>query len=156
LLQNIESNNTILSVSKPYQQFSFILPDDNLNELLFKSSGLELAGSGLFAFSEDLFFDPQIKKLNKAINLDKLSIDYIISSYKPHDLNTDWQQAEIAVDLSSAYRDNGNYAFMISAPGISGDNATSSVESGVLIKNISIELRGVSVLDKLHRVYDKN
>ena len=157
LLQTIKLTDKDLLISKAYQQFSFALPQSEiLNEMKFIPQGLELAGSGLFSFSVESFFDPQVKNLDKDVDLDGMKIDYIVSSYKPRNLDNNWRQVEIDFDLSQAYREEGNYAFMISAPGISGDGATSSPENGVLIKDLSIEFEGASVLEKLHRIYEKN
>lgn len=146
-LNSVNINDQPFIVDRIFQQFSFNVPNKNLNIISSESCGMLIEGRGLFSFSEQSFFNPLIDLLDK----DNLPDNYnfVIAEYDFPQKEDNYYSSEVEIDLKNAWRENGEYRFIISAPFLKGlDN-----EEYLEIKNIEIELFGKNFKDKLSEYF---
>lgn len=144
--QVIQIGDDKLEISETYKQFATNIVSE---EIELKKDGVLLSTDGVLAFSSDAMVNPRFKKVGTEINLEK--VDYILADYKtPKQLKNGWKQAEIEIDLKNAYREDGKYSFIISAPGLQIDDG-----QAVELDKIIINLKGRSLIEKLKSFYDR-
>ncbi len=144
-LGEILINENILNINETYKQFSINIKNStsSLNKIILDKSGIEIACNGIFSFSEDLFIDPRLKKIDNNFNINNNNqIEYIIAKYKKPKQENKLKIAEIIFDLRNAYSENNKYNFIISAPGVSNEN-------NIKLEEIKIELFGEKLIGKI-------
>lgn len=137
----------ILDINETYRQFETSQNLPTLSEVIAPSDGISFSGDGLFAFSEEEFFNPQIKKVDR--NFSPEGVNYVLARYAPPIKNDDWLLAMANFDLTNAYKEKGKHSLMISIPGLKADD---SIEDGVEIGEIRFELKGTSLLEKIKKM----
>jgi len=151
-LSDVKINNETFLVDEIYKQFDFSIEDikkEALNEISSDSCGLLIETNGLFAFSEDSFFNPIISKLNE--ESDWNNINTIIANYEPPKQENDYYISEIEMDLHSAVRDKDGYRFLISAPFLKKSNNNEYIE----LKEINMEFEGSNLINKISSIINK-
>jgi hypothetical protein len=135
-----------VSLDETYKLFSTkqILPI--FSEIIMPSDGITVSGDGLFSFSPDQFFNPEIKKVDENFNPDREGVDFIIAKYSPPTQDGEWTVATAYFDLTNAYKEFNKHSFLISVPGLKAEDKTLN---GVEVGEIKIELSGVSLLEKI-------
>ncbi|PIR93273.1 hypothetical protein COT99_01615 [Candidatus Falkowbacteria bacterium CG10_big_fil_rev_8_21_14_0_10_43_10] len=144
-LQKILVRDKILKLDETYQQFSQVAEMPITNIRLAKDDVI-IAGDGVFSFSNEAFYNPDYKKVNKNTDVDRQGIGYIITSYEPRDFEDGWQVRTVDFDLTKAYRYEGVYGFIISVPGLLVED---EINDWVEIGEIWIELEGRTLLNKI-------
>jgi len=145
-LQEIDINNKKLNINKTYKQFS-AKTEDSISEIKLKKDDIILAGDGVFSFSKESLINPDFKKVNSNLNINKFGINYVLADYKINKKDDNgWKTASVEFDLSNAYRENGSYSFLISIPGLRADD---EVEDFIEIEKIEIDLEGKSLKNKV-------
>lgn len=116
-----------------------------LTKLETGKSDLILAGDGLFSFKPESFFNPEFVQVDSGFDADQEGIDYILAGYEKPDEQNGWQIASAEFDLRGAYREKGQYSFIISIPGFESGGDANNLE----IKEISVSLGGKSLWEFL-------
>lgn len=144
-----EAFSEIVGIEEAYKQFSTkkILP--KLSEVAMPFDGVTVSGDGLFSFSEDGFFDPEIKKVGANFDVDREGVDYVIARYVPPTQDGDWKVATVDFDLTLAYKENGKHSFLISIPGLKAEDGDGL---GVEVGDIKVDLEGVSLWKKIKKI----
>jgi len=140
----IALNDAYLPILETYRQYSmnFINPQ-SINSIVVSQPETVIETSGVLGFSVDSIFNPNIKKIEA--NTDLNGIKYIVANYNfPVNLGI-WKKAEVKMDISDVYRENGKTNFMISIPGLLAENNIVGAE----IKSLQIELTGKSLIQKI-------
>jgi hypothetical protein len=140
-----------VAISETYKQFSTkeILPA--FSEVVMPADGITVSGDGLFSFSPDQFFNPEIKKVDENFDADREGVDFIIAKYTPPAPEGEWFEASADFDLTNAYKENNKHSFLISIPGLRAEDKTLN---GVEVGEIKIELEGVSFFAKLRKIFN--
>jgi hypothetical protein len=76
-----------------------------------------IEGNGLFAFSEELYFDPQVAQ--KEVLYSEDDFDYFIANYQKPTVVGEYITSKVSFDLATAMVDHGKLRFILSAPGVS-------------------------------------
>jgi hypothetical protein len=147
--EDLNATGTLVKISETYKQFSTkeILPD--FSEIIMPSDGITVAGDGLFAFSQEAFFVPEIKKVDANFDADREGVDYIIANYTPPTQEGEWKIATADFDITNAYKEFNKHSFLISVPGLLVEDGEAS---GVEIGEIKIELEGTNLWEKIKKI----
>lgn len=145
----IKIGGDFLDISEPYRQFSMKIQNRAARIELPKSDVI-ISGDGVFGFAQDELFNPAVKSVDANLGINAEKINYVLADYKtPADFE-DWRVASAEFDLTRAYREKGKYKFLISVPGMKAENSHSGE---VAIKEIKIDLAGISLVEKIKRYY---
>lgn len=144
-LQKIKIGESELDLNKTFDQVG-AKTDYSLKDIRLEKDDVILAGDGLFAFGRDNFFNPLLKRISNSTEIDSDGINYVLAKYSPPAAGGEFKIASINFDLTSAYRENGKYGFLISVPGLLPENGA---EDGVEIEKISIKLKGKNIFEFL-------
>ncbi|MFA5247733.1 MAG: hypothetical protein WC415_00595 [Patescibacteria group bacterium] len=121
----------------------------SFSEIIMPSDGITVTGDGLFSFSLEQFFNPEIKKVDENFDPDREDVDFIIAKYTPPTLDGEWKIATADFDLTNAYKEFNKHSFLISIPGLRAEDGTLD---GVEVGEVKIELSGVSLFDKIFKM----
>lgn len=141
-LQSISVGAENLQISETYKQYLLPIKKPGTNEIKIPQAGISLSGNGIFAFSASEMINPDFKKVDQYLDL--AQVDYILANYQTPKVQNNMKIAQVVLDLGGAYREKGQYSFMLSLPGYEAKNG-----EGVKIKNLKIELRGKSLWQKI-------
>ena len=171
-LGKIKVGDSILGLSKTYQQFSLkilsLAPSSPVDDSSFakqndrKDTGaikIELAkddiiisGDGVFSLNETGLLDPRFKNVDKDIDINQENINYILTNYKSNLEPMEWRTATADFDLTKAYQENGKYQFLISIPGL---KAEEDGHGAMIVKEIKVDLSGTSLWQKLNKYFGR-
>ena len=150
-LQTLGLGKNEMEISEVYAQASAkVLKASSSDEISFiniKKDGLEISGAGTFAINKDAWFNPKLKKINSDLDINKSSVNYILAKYQSLVSQADWRIANVKIDLKDAYREGGQYSFLISVPNIKSGRE-------LIIKEIDIKLKGRTLLQKIKEYID--
>ncbi|MBD3360086.1 MAG: hypothetical protein GF365_05280 [Candidatus Buchananbacteria bacterium] len=132
-LQTIKINEKNLEIAEIWQQHNLDL-EPGPKEVIIPKGNLQITGEGLFAFSQEQYFNPLFKTLYKTTDLDKENINYVITQYNLPLNKNDFKINNVSFDLHDKDFNNGKLRFIISIPGLS------SSAQGVLLENLKITL----------------
>jgi len=159
-LQIIMVGTKKMELLETYKQYSTKVEKrnglDDFSEIKLENDGVVLSGNRVFSFSPDTFFDPNIKKLDKYIDIAGDGIRYVLARYKEPAVNDGWKNIEVAFDLAGVYREDGRYSFLISVPGLSSPALAEEENFGVEIDEVEFEFKGRSLSEKLKEFFGKN
>jgi hypothetical protein len=159
-LQTIKAGEKDLKVTETYKQFS-ATADNKINEIKLEKDDVILSGDGVFSFNRDSLINPEFKKADSNLDVNKENINYILASYKkPADING-WKVASAEFGIENAYREfyprqlggAGKYSFLISVPALKDDD---NIDDSIEVGEIRINLEGTSLLDKIKKLFNKN
>lgn len=141
--------STFVEITETYKQFSTreILP--KFSEIIMPSDGITISGDGLFSFSQEDFFDPEIKKINANFDAGREGVDYIIAKYTSPIQDGEWKIATADFDITNAYEEFDKHTFLISVPGLKAED---EFLDGVEVGEIKIELEGTSLFGKIKKM----
>lgn len=128
----------------------------NINEISSLRSYLSFSGNGVFSFDALKMFDPETRSLDRFFHAD--NYQYLIAHYNNPDFNGDFRESEIEFSLAGADYTDKKYSFLISIPGLSQDkgfDSSSEISNYLAIKEISIELSGKTLWQKIKEIYAK-
>lgn len=149
-LQAIKLDGREFLISETYRQFKQdILGASSTALIVLEKDGIAVSGDGIFAFSAEAFFDPRPKKADKYLDIRKNGINYIVADYVSPEKAEDWELKTVEFDLRRAYRENGRYGFIISAPDLKEGGA------GIELAEIQIRLSGKSLWQKISEIIKK-
>ncbi|MFH1744664.1 MAG: hypothetical protein ABH881_00670 [bacterium] len=148
-LQKITAGANEIIISETYKQFETALSGTSmtLKKLNLQKDGIIISGNGNFIFRESQFINSKIKKVSE-FGVNEEGVDYILANYQSPREEGEWKIANVELDISAAYRENGNYGFLISLPGLKADD---KIMDGIEIDWIKIELRGKNLYDKIFK-----
>ncbi len=148
-LSDIYFANKKFALDKVAQQLTFFNPSPGLKKISLAKSDILIANDSVFSFTQDSFFNPSFKKVDRHFSLSS-NIKYIVSNYqKPIRLGV-WKKARAHFSLVGANHDNNYYSLLISVPGLKGGiNNSDYLE----IKEIKASLKGNTLFDKIKSIF---
>lgn len=150
-LQKIEAGKQIVDLRETYKLFSEQL-EPGIKEIVLEKDDVILSGNGIFAFSEDDFFNPRVSAVDANLDILNSEIDYVLARYRSPEKHEDWSVAELDLDISNAYREFYKHSFLISVPGLRSDD---DIKDYVEIDEIRVELEGTSLWEKIKKAISK-
>ena len=112
-LQIVGLNNQSLALEKTHTNY-FITPDSLPTYIYSTKNDLKIFGRGLLAFSQDMYFNPELFELRDLAVTPE--INYLVSSYHtPAQLNG-WKASKVVFDLTNADILNRKLRFALSSP----------------------------------------
>lgn len=157
-LQTIKFGDQDISLDKTYSLIASDINYASSTEINLNKDGVIIAGEGVFSFSKEKIINPLFKKVSADLDIKKQGIKYIIADYNPPIKEGEWKTKKINLDISSAYRDPGEflgptgvYGFMISAPGLRSDD---EINDYIEIKSIKIELKDPNLFNYIFNVFN--
>ncbi len=155
-LQVLKIGNEQLNIKKSYQQFSVninnVLATSSVKEIIILHDGLILSTNGVFSFDKSALINPAIKKVDTNLDMSQGDLRYILADYKTPRKIDNWQAARLTFNLTKAYRENRNYSFIISIPGLSLEDGLNDF---VAISDIKIELSGDNLWELIKKKFGK-
>lgn len=141
-LQTLQIGSSSLEIEETYKQFSKNISSPKKYQAVhFEKDGVILSSDGVFTFNPESLINPKVKKVDNNININAEGINYVLARYEGPKEKNGWKQAKVEFDLRKAYREDGNYSFLISAPSfLLNDN----LDNGILVDNIEVVLQGKS------------
>ena len=171
-LGKIRIGQGVMDLNKTYQQFSLKIaglsasqPDSGLvatsnraddaiggARIELAKDDIIISGDGVFSLDQAGLIDPRYKNVDKNIDVNQEKINYILTNYKSPSGSAEWQTATVDFDLTKAYQENGKYQFLISVPGLKAEEAN---QGEVIVKEIKVNLFGVSLWQKVKRYFKR-
>jgi hypothetical protein len=161
-LQKIKVNSNELDVDETYKQFS-IKTASSTSEIILEKDDIIISGNGIFSFDKEGLINPKIKKVDENLNIANEEINYIIANYNTPREEDEWRVSSASFDLSNVYREfnpgraqhsgAGKYSFIISIPGF---NADDEIDDSIEISEISFDLQGTSLIEKIKKFFYGN
>ena len=145
-LQTISWPGGQLAIDQLYKQFSVRPWCGQICALSLPHGGLSLSTNGLFSFTQAAMVGPSINKIDENFTLTN-EVQYIITNYHQSVSQDGWQTAVVDFDLIGAYRHEGRYGLMITAPGLTGET------QGPVIGRITAEFSGSGWRDWLKKLW---
>lgn len=122
-LQRLTIGSDSLTLAEPHVRYIRELRGTELRRVVAPKRDLLLEADGLFALSQDEYFDPQAFALQwytTTADLDARGIDYVLTSYESPSSAGDFLETEATFRVPElAKTKEGAYRFVITAPGIS-------------------------------------
>jgi len=148
-LQKILVGDRVLSIDQTYQQFSQVTTDD-ITIIRFAKDDLLIIGDGIFSFSAKNLANPSYKKIGRNTDVDEQKINYIITAYTPPVTQQDeWQVQTLEFDLRNAWKEEGDYGFIITSPGLLLED---EIEDWIEVGEIKVELEGKTLWEKIKEI----
>lgn len=153
-LQVIKVGQDELELNKTYKQFSILVrrasSTAGYSIIKLAKDGVILAGDEVFAFSPSALLNPDFRKVDIDFDVQAEGINYILARYQwPLEVG-EWRTANAEFELRRAYRENGQYSFLISIPGLRADD---EVSDGIEISEIKVELLGKNLIEKIKELF---
>ncbi|MFH1173126.1 MAG: hypothetical protein V1692_01185 [bacterium] len=77
-----------------------------------------LTAKGVFSFTKESFFNPDITALDDGLDLEKEGIDFVLAEYPKQAMVDGWQTAEVEFDLTKLWIPQNKLRFILSIPAI--------------------------------------
>ncbi len=111
-----------------------------------ESGGLILSSDGVFSLSQEALIDPSINRVDANLDVEREGIEYILAEYTPPEKKGDYRLARARFDLSSAYKEDGEYGLMLSVPGLRAEDDSGQY---IELEEIRVNLKGRNLWQKL-------
>jgi len=148
-LGRILVGNGTLDLVQTYQQFSLPVTDRPARIELSKND-IIISGDGVFSFSQAEMLDPSLKILGGNFDLNSENINYVLANYQTPRDSQGFETASADFDLTKAQLEKGKYQFLISTPGFKAEEISADQ---IIIKEIKVELEGISLWQKLKKIF---
>jgi len=152
-LQSIIIDGKKFELPSTYEQESYSItnPDRSIKSVIIPKGDVIVSSDGLWSFTAESFFNPTIRQMPPVGSLQELGADYLLAKYHSIERLSDGSlRAVLDFDLRGAYREEGKYSFMISAPNADLD------QNPLQINSISIDLKGLSLYDYATHFFKRN
>jgi hypothetical protein len=144
--QTIEFGNEIFNLSDAYRQIDFETSSSlPVKEIKLNKGEIVLENNGIFSWQNDNLFNPSFKKIDRFFSVSEQPL-YIVSRYQKPLEKEGVTTATAELNLKSAYREKGQYSFMISVPGLKAED---EIYDNLEIYTIKIEFEGRTLWQKL-------
>lgn len=144
-LQTIRFDGGGLEIKETYRQYD-AYPDASTTKVVLAQDDVYLSGDGVFSFSRSALINPAFKKVKASLDINRAGINYVLAGYMVPADKDGWSIARAGFDLTGAYRENGQYSFIISIPGLKGDD---NIDDYVEVGEIKVELQGITLYNKI-------
>lgn len=115
-LQTILIDENIIHVSDTHKKYFAETPSD-LSEVLVPRNDVLIETRGLFSFSKESFFNPDITTLSDGRNFSPQSIEYVLTNYSPPKNSAGgWRENTITFDIGKYFTLDDELHFVISLP----------------------------------------
>lgn len=89
-----------------------------------------MTAKGVFAFTKDSFFDPDITALDDGLDLEKENINFVLAEYPKQTTVNGWQEAMVEFDLSKLWIPQNRLRFILSVPNIDEEANKAGLDIG--------------------------
>ncbi|HZJ41932.1 MAG TPA: hypothetical protein VFD51_02870 [Patescibacteria group bacterium] len=144
-LQNFSFGGQDFSLNEPYLKEEYNLVNNGeINKIVLEKDDVILENSGVFSFSKDTFFNPQLKRVDNYFE-PTADIKYIVADYKSPEQSKDARLVQsVEFDMTGVYREKGRYNFAISIPNLEAEDDTY-----LEIEKMDIKFSGRTIWQKL-------
>lgn len=147
-LGEIKVGEQALALAETYKQYS-LRTATSVSVINIPRGDVIISGDGVFSFADSQPLNPGLAKVNANIDINGRGVNYILARYESPRGEGDWHKAEAKFNLADAYREDGQYGFIISIPSLKAeDEVADYFELGA----IEAELTGKSLWEKLEEV----
>lgn len=150
-IQSLKVGRLDFSLSETYKLFNWQIYDagtSTLKRITVDKAGLMLSGDGLFAFSQEAYFNPRLKKVDKYLKENLGDVKYILAGYESPRFDDYSYVKELNFNLRQAYQEDNVYSFIISVPDLLLGEGGARIE----IESIKISLSGKSLKQKIKEI----
>ncbi|HLD18064.1 MAG TPA: hypothetical protein VJB99_03245 [Patescibacteria group bacterium] len=123
-VQDVSVGSDSVSIPMPFQEVRHRVTQTGLVSVNVPEGDVIVNSDGLFAFSQDQYFDPDPTRLTSDTDLDRLGVNYIVAKYVPPRQEGDWLVANVSFDPSVLSFDKETWKFVVSLPGIQDTGKT--------------------------------
>lgn len=133
-LQTILAGKQVLEVRETHKK-TYLETKDEKTEILLARNDAALETRGVFAFSKENFFNPDILTLSDGRELNADYLEYVITEYRPpKELSDGWKESEAVFEISRYYTGDGLLRFVLSLPYLEEKHR------GISLSEIRVEL----------------
>lgn len=154
-LGNINFSDYEFDLNKTHSQIVLKSKDvKTIQKIKEAKGGIMFSGDGVFSFNETKIFDPETRQMSASFESD--NYQYLVANYKSPLSRGSLKEANLEFSLSGADYKDDKYSFVISIPGLNQDKGYDSnlkVENYLAIKEISIEMEGKTLWQKIKELY---
>lgn len=149
-LQAIRIGNTELNLEETYKQYNIKTKTASTTIVLNKDD-LVISGDGIFSLDPGSLINPNIRKVDANLDVNKDGINNIIADYTSPDKRDGWNFASVDFDLKQAYREKGSYGFIFVIPGLRADDER---DDWIEVDEIRVELEGKTLFQKINEIFN--
>lgn len=114
-LQRIDFEGQEVSLDETHEKIRTTINQSGIVRGYSPVGDVKIVGDGKFAFSVDMFFDPDPVPLSVLTDLDSLGVNYVLTTYTPEEVEG-WRQRGDVFDLYGIVNEDGVATFVFSAP----------------------------------------
>lgn len=117
-VQVVSAAGVSIFIEEPFVQERHNVRAPGLADVMVPKGDLLIRGAGHYAFSRDMYFNPDPVRLEWNTDLDALGINYVIANYSEPEVIDEFVSAKVSFDIADLPRVKGAWKFVISIPGI--------------------------------------
>ena len=117
-VQSVRVGSDWVGVSESHEKYTHTIEDSGLVYGYSSVGDLKIIGDGKFAFSSDMYFNPDAVSLSAYSDIDSLGIDYILTTYSQPNQGEAWSTASAIFDVDVLEKFDNSTKFTISTPGL--------------------------------------
>jgi hypothetical protein len=117
-VQSVDVDGASVLVEEPFVQERHNVRSAGISTVIVPKGDLLIRGAGHYAFSREMYFNPDPARLEWNTDLDALGINYVITNYNEPIVDGDVVTANARFDLTRAPQVKDAWKFVISIPGI--------------------------------------
>lgn len=144
-------NQELIDFNQSYRQLSSATECGLECRIKLPKGDIIVSLDGVFALKPEQLIDPRWLNLASRSSI-PANVKYILADYAPPKTVGNQQVATLDLDLNSAYREQGKYSFLLSAPSLSAED---EISDSLIISNITIELSGANWLSLLTKLFSR-
>lgn len=117
-IQDVEVNNSVLPVAETHKKYTREMLQ-KLNRIVAPRNDILLESHGVFAFTKDSFFNPEVLALTDSGEFDEDFIEYVVAEYvSPKEHSDGWKENTIRFRVSDYYTKDNELHFIVSLPNL--------------------------------------
>jgi hypothetical protein len=119
-MQEIQVGESVVRLTEPYVEYRQEILETGVVRVDVPRGDTIVRSDGHIAFSEGAWFHPDPVRLSADTDLDRLGVDFILTTYTPPMVVGEWFVRTVSFDTSRMAKEDETWKFVISAPGIDG------------------------------------
>lgn len=147
-LQDIHLASQSFSVSEPFKEFTFTFSRNKAFSLkkgypmVVTEGNLVIQGRGIFALSEEQYFNPYPWLIDRTVELDGVDVSYVITDYEKPIVDEEGNQNQkINIDLSKVHAPNKELKLQLSLPDLESEHEfyMKSIQAGFSSEKVTLK-----------------